>query len=447
MSRCARCFSDFCAATGDRATKQHAKAHFCCSRTAKLNQTRGILYEVGSKKPERPKTALVHAWFSPARARNSPVMPNTATGGLTPSQRASLHAEKAASKAYRRAATPGPEARTTPQAWRRARARAEAKRPSSAFKSEHEAVVERRGADGRPGAVRPVHAREFAATSRASFGRSSKLGAGGFVAVARAMNQPVVDSPGPGSYNSRPIGGSARSTRPQPRAVVGVPLVVGAANEGAQPLHAVARRVRCAQGGGGAEQPGAVWVCAGRPFKHDKSTTHEEIGPGAYSTGTPSIQKDVAGGAQVQPRGRGLWHEAPRSTCSPFTPSGREVPGPGRTTPPAWRRSATSAPRGEAAIVGVQVEHEAARQRRGADWRPGGVRPVRARDRHDVEEVGVQLGAARAHSAPSARVARACRSRRSTTIRAPGRTTRRRAGSARRRRCRTRRSARHRRSA
>ncbi len=212
-------------------------------------------------------------------------MPNTATGGLTPSQRASLHAEKAASKAYRRAATPGPGSYNTAGMATSAGARLEAKRPSSAFKSGSKRLSNVEEQMGDPGQYDAYDAIGIAATSQKSFGRSSKRGAGGFGSQsARALNQPVVDSPGPGSYNSRPIGGNlfdkTHNRAPSSAFRSSSAQRMKEHNHYTPSPGAYDVRKEAVE----ARVPGGLMGGKDGRFKHDKSTTHEEIGPGAYDT-------------------------------------------------------------------------------------------------------------------------------------------------------------------
>ena len=103
--------------------------------------------------------------------------------------------EKAASKAYRRAATPGPGSYNTAGMATSAGARLEAKRPSSAFKSGSKRLSNVEEQMGDPGQYDAYDAIGIAATSQKSFGRSSKLGAGGFGSTGVAKVPRVDDAP------------------------------------------------------------------------------------------------------------------------------------------------------------------------------------------------------------------------------------------------------------
>jgi hypothetical protein len=257
-------------------------------------------------------------------------MPNTATGGLTPSQRASLHAEKAASKAYRRAATPGPGSYHTAGMATSAGARLEAKRPSSAFKSGSKRLSNVEEQMGDPGQYDAYDAIGIAATSQKSFGRSSKLGAGGFGSQsARALNQPVVDSPGPGSYNSRPIGGNlfdkTHNRAPSSAFRSSSAQRMKEHNHYTPSPGAYDVRKEAVE----ARVPGGLMGGKDGRFKHDKSTTHEEIGPGAYDWDA-GLSADVARSVAKQSRAAAGFGTKTAQHDLPFTPSGTaDGPGPG----------------------------------------------------------------------------------------------------------------------
>ena len=270
-------------------------------------------------------------------------MPNTATGGLTPSQRASLHAEKAASKAYRRAATPGPGSYNTAGMATSAGARLEAKRPSSAFKSGSKRLSNVEEQMGDPGQYDAYDAIGIAATSQKSFGRSSKLGAGGFGSQsARALNQPVVDSPGPGSYNSRPIGGNlfdkTHNRAPSSAFRSSSAQRMKEHNHYTPSPGAYDVRKEAVE----ARVPGGLMGGKDGRFKHDKSTTHEEIGPGAYDWDA-GLSADVARSVAKQSRAAAGFGTKTAQHDLPFTPSGTaDGPGPGSYNTAGMATSATS---------------------------------------------------------------------------------------------------------
>ena len=92
----------------------------------------------------------------------------------------------------------------------------DSKRPSSAFKSNTKRLAMEEESLGDPGAYDPHTGTELAASTRSSFGRSAKSGAGSFgSSSARELKMQSAghDTPGPGAYEKAETLGSARSCK------------------------------------------------------------------------------------------------------------------------------------------------------------------------------------------------------------------------------------------
>ena len=92
----------------------------------------------------------------------------------------------------------------------------DSKRPSSAFKSNTKRLAMEEDSMGDPGAYDPHAGTELAASTKSSFGRSGKSGAGSFGSSSARelkMQSAGQDTPGPGAYEKAETLGSARSCK------------------------------------------------------------------------------------------------------------------------------------------------------------------------------------------------------------------------------------------
>ena len=128
-----------------------------------------------------------------------------AKGAPGPQGAAARHADKLRAKANRKAKTPGPGA-YSPSDMGGAFARKSDKNPGSSFLSKTKRLVPALGAvdAGDPGAYDPHTLKELASTSKKSFAKSMRSGAGDFGGKEkREMNLELMGegTPGPGAYN------------------------------------------------------------------------------------------------------------------------------------------------------------------------------------------------------------------------------------------------------
>jgi hypothetical protein len=128
-----------------------------------------------------------------------------AKGAPGPQGAAARHADKLRAKANRKAKTPGPGA-YSPSDMGGAFARKSDKNPGSSFLSKSKRLVPALGAvdAGDPGAYDPHTLKELASTSKKSFAKSMRSGAGDFGGKEkREMNLELMGegTPGPGAYN------------------------------------------------------------------------------------------------------------------------------------------------------------------------------------------------------------------------------------------------------
>jgi len=138
----------------------------------------------------------------PAPAEAQPKAPDGTPGKGGPASRAEAHAARKKSKEMRRAKSPGP-GQYNPQAIGKKDA---SKASSSSFQSKTKRLVQDLGSMdmGDPGSYDPYTLKELASTSKKSFAKSNRSGAGNF--GTREQRQMRVDimgeaTPGPGEYN------------------------------------------------------------------------------------------------------------------------------------------------------------------------------------------------------------------------------------------------------
>ena len=210
--------------------------------------------------------------------------------GQSPSERAAYHASKTRLRESRKSATPGPGAYSVNMP-RSARGYV------SAFKSGSRRLNMDGEGTGDPGAYDAYAAREMAAVSGLSFGRSNRSGSGAFGASsARDMKLDIMgeDTPGPGTYRDQ-------------RRELGKELFTKGPSSAFRSSSAQRARVRAQDNPGagaydvnlGAVEPGSANGGASmrsrqERFRDEKQNTENAVGPGSYEGGR---SKTIAGGA------------------------------------------------------------------------------------------------------------------------------------------------------
>merc|ERR1740130_237090 len=159
------------------------------------------------------------------------------------------------------------------------------KRPSSAFKSASRRLEVEDQGQGDPGLYDPHSSRELAQTTKNSFGRSNRTGAGGFGArSARDAKLEVaagVDTPGPGAYNAGKAQSEAQKKMPSSAFRSSSTQRMkghGEDTPGVGSYEPKRSAVEPSLGNGG----GAGMRGQETRFKAEVPTTYDNLGPGSY---------------------------------------------------------------------------------------------------------------------------------------------------------------------
>ena len=246
--------------------------------------------------------------------------------GQSPSERAAYHASKVRLRESRKSATPGPGAYNvaTPRS---------ARGYNAAFKSASRRL-EVEEMTGDPGAYDAYSARDLAALSARSFGRSNRAGSGAFGASSsRDMKLDIMgeDTPGPGSYKS-------------PRKEFGHELFAKGPSSSFRSSSAQRAKTRQQDtpGAGAYEpnlsavEPSAANGAAGMRSKasrfssKDGGTTDQGVGPGTYEAHVDgSLAASVAKSVERMSRSNPGFGSRQPARELPYQKEQADMPGPG----------------------------------------------------------------------------------------------------------------------
>ena len=261
----------------------------------------------------------------PPSAGKMPGSGSASARGQSPSERAAFHASKIRLRESRKSATPGPGAynATTPRS---------ARAYGSAFKSGSQRMqVEE--ATGDPGAYDAFNARDLAALSARSFGRSNRAGSGAFGASsARDMKLDIMgeDTPGPGSYrdNAKEFGrelfakgpSSAFRSSSSQRAKTRLQDTPGAGSYDPN--------MRSVEPG--SANSGAGMRSKASRFTAERTTTDQGVGPGSYENHADgSLAASVAKSVERMSRSNPGFGSRQPARELPYQKEQADMPGPG----------------------------------------------------------------------------------------------------------------------